>query len=134
MSVVVGFVGSKRGRAALEAAIVEAQRRETDLVVVHSFQGGSRESGEEIRVTDEELAAIGTRLEREGIPHSIHDYVRGNTSAQDLVLASREFDAELVVIGIRRRSAAGKFLLGSNAHDILMEAECPVLVVKAAPE
>lgn len=90
-----------------------------------------REDGDEILATDEELAEIGTRLEAEGIPHSIHDYVRGNDPAKDLVIAAREFGGELIVIGIRRRTAAGKFLLGSNAHDILMDADCPVLTVKA---
>lgn len=131
MSVVVGYIAADRGRAALDAAIDEAKRRGTDLVVVHSFHGGPREDGDEILATDEELAEIGARLEAEGLPHSIHDYVRGNDPAKDLVMAAREFDAELIVIGIRRRTAAGKFLLGSNAHDILMDAECPVLTVKA---
>ena len=131
MSVVVGYIAADRGRAALDAAIDEAKRRGTDLVVVHSFHGGPREDGDEILATDEELAEIGVRLEAEGLPHSIHDYVRGNDPAKDLVMAAREFDAELIVIGIRRRTAAGKFLLGSNAHDILMDAECPVLTVKA---
>ncbi len=131
MSVVVGYIAADRGRAALNVAIEEARRRGTDLVVVHSFHGGPREDGDEILATDEELAEIGTRLEAEGIPHSIHDYVRGNDPAKDLVIAAREFGGELIVIGIRRRTAAGKFLLGSNAHDILMDADCPVLTVKA---
>ena len=39
--------------------------------------------------------------------------------------------AELCVIGIRRRTAVGKMLMGSNAHRILMDAPCPVLAVKA---
>ncbi|HEX9864564.1 MAG TPA: universal stress protein [Acidimicrobiia bacterium] len=36
----------------------------------------------------------------------------------------------MIVIGLRQRSSAGKFLLGSNAHDILMDAPCPVLTIK----
>lgn len=134
MSVVVGYIPAARGRAALDLAIGEAQRRNTSLVVIHSFHGGSRDEADEILATDEELAEIGARLEEAGLEHSIHHYVRGNSPAKDLVLAAKEFDAELIVIGIRRRTAAGKFLLGSNAHDILMDAECPVLTVKPAGE
>jgi len=134
MSVVVGYISADRGKAALEAAIEEAKRRDTSLVVVHSFHGGGREAGDDILAADEELADIAARLDAEGIAHSIHDYVRGNDPAHDLVLAARDFDAELIVIGIRRRTAAGKFLLGSNAHDILMDAECPVLTVKAGSD
>ena len=41
-----------------------------------------------------------------------------------------EVDAGLCVIGIRKRTAVGKMLLGSNANHILMNAPCPVLAVK----
>jgi nucleotide-binding universal stress UspA family protein len=61
---------------------------------------------------------------------SIHNYVRGNEPAQDIIRAAEELGGELIVIGLRQRTSAGKFLLGSNAHDILMDAPCPVLTVR----
>jgi nucleotide-binding universal stress UspA family protein len=41
--------------------------------------------------------------------------------------------AALVVVGTRHRSAVCKFLLGSTAQRLVLEAACPVLVVKAEP-
>ncbi|MBR7504235.1 universal stress protein, partial [Mycobacterium tuberculosis] len=41
-----------------------------------------------------------------------------------------EHDAQLIVIGLRKRSAIGKFILGSQAQRILLEAEVPVLTAK----
>ena len=38
----------------------------------------------------------------------------------------------LCVIGIRRRSAVGEMVLGSNAHRILMDSPRSVLTVRAA--
>ncbi|MFP3915184.1 MAG: DUF4380 domain-containing protein, partial [Actinomycetota bacterium] len=51
--------------------------------------------------------------------------------AEDLMEAVGEHDAGLIVIGIRTRSATGKFLLGSNALEILHDAAVPVLCVKS---
>jgi nucleotide-binding universal stress UspA family protein len=69
-------------------------------------------------------------LSKEGIIYSIRNYVRGNSPAEDIVEAAQEFGGELIVIGLRQRTSAGKFLLGSNAHDILMSAPCPVLTIR----
>ena len=42
-----------------------------------------------------------------------------------------EFDAEVLVIGYKRRTATGKALLGSHAQEVLMNAKVPVLAVMA---
>ncbi|WP_423300145.1 universal stress protein, partial [Glutamicibacter nicotianae] len=37
----------------------------------------------------------------------------------------------LIVIGLRQRTQVGKFIMGSNAQRILLQAQHPVLAVKA---
>lgn len=54
-------------------------------------------------------------------------------SADRVLQVAQETDAALVVVGTRHRSAVGKFLLGSTAQRLVLEAACPVLVVKAEP-
>ncbi len=131
MAIIVGYLSAKRGEAALALAIEEAKLRNTNLVVVHSLQGGARADDDEVIGSDRELRDLEARLAGEGVPASVHNYVRGNDPAKDLIMAAEEFDGELIVIGLRKRTSAGKFLLGSNAHDILMDAPCPVLTVRA---
>jgi len=78
----------------------------------------------------EELTAD---LEASGVAYELIEYARGNSPAEDLLAVARERDADLIVIGIRRRSPVGKLVLGSNAQDVLLEADCPVLAVKSQP-
>jgi nucleotide-binding universal stress UspA family protein len=130
MSIIVGYLSSPRGEKALELAVQEAKLRNSDLVVVHSLRGAGKDEDEEVIQSDRDLAALEKTLTSEGIQFSIHNYVRGNEPAQDVIQAAEEFDGELIVIGLRPRTSAGKFLLGSNAHDILMSAPCPVLTVR----
>jgi nucleotide-binding universal stress UspA family protein len=56
----------------------------------------------------------------------------GSGTASDAVLGvAAEVGAELIVVGIHRRSPVGKALLGSNAQQVLVNATCPVLAVRA---
>jgi nucleotide-binding universal stress UspA family protein len=130
-SIVVGFIFTKEGFAAVDAAIAEATRRQAKLVVVHSMLGGSHEADEEYIESATAVEDLRARLEGIGIDFCTHEFVRGNSPSTDLMDAVVEHDAELMVIGIRRRSTVGKVLLGSNALEILHDATVPVLCVKA---
>ncbi len=130
MSVIVGYMSSERGRAALELGLEEARLRDTDLVVIHSLHGAGVDDDEDVVASDRELETIDEMLSKEGINYSIHNFVRGNSPADDIVQAATDYDGRLIVIGLRQRTSAGKFLLGSNAHDILMNAPCPVLTIR----
>jgi len=132
MKIVVGFIKTPEGEAALKAAIDEAKLRGGELVVVHSMMGGDHEGASEVIAYREELDEVEARLDKEGIAHSVHEYVRGLSPSQDLIKATDDEDADLIVIGLRKRSAVGKLLLGSNAQEILLGAHCPVLAVKAS--
>jgi nucleotide-binding universal stress UspA family protein len=70
-------------------------------------------------------------LRAAGVDHEVRQLVRGMDPAEDLVNVAAELSAELIVIGLRRRSPVGKLILGSNAQRVLLDAPCPVLAVKA---
>ena len=129
--IVVGFIRSPEGEAALNKAIDEAQLRSAQLIVVHSMYGGRREDETEVLAYRQELEAVDAKLTEQGVEHVMHEYVRGLSPAEDLSRTAKEENADLIVIGLRRRTATGKFLLGSNAQEILLDADCPVLAVKA---
>ena len=129
-NVVVGWVRSPEGQAAVEAAVEETRRRNGRLVLVHSSRGGHENPATVVELRDA-LEELETRLRGEGLQVAVHDYVRGKDPADDLIEVAEKEGAALIVIGLRRRTPVGKLLLGSNAQEILLRADCPVLAVKA---
>lgn len=128
MSVVVGYIPTREGRAALEAGVTEAILRTLNLVVVSSRRDPSAEGESDVEA---DLAAHLGRLSMAGLTHEVRRPAPVADPAEDLLRIAAEVAASLIVIGLRRRSPVGKLLLGSNAQRILLDAPCPVLAVKA---
>ncbi len=131
MKIVAGFIQSPEGTAALQRAVEEARLRDGELVVVHSMRGGERDELENVLTYREAFEKLEEQLEGEGVRYRLVEYARGNSPAEDLIAAADDETADLIVIGIRRRSPVGKLVLGSNAQDVLLGASCAVLAVKA---
>jgi len=130
-TVVVGYVPKPEGDAALSKAIDEAKLRGTKLVVVNSHRGGQEFDGDAARKAEQDMDAVRARLDEAGVSYDLRQLVRGFEPAEDLISIAEANHAELLVIGLRRRSPVGKLILGSNAQRVLLDAPCPVLAVKA---
>jgi nucleotide-binding universal stress UspA family protein len=130
--IVVGYVPKPEGKAALRLGAEEAKTRNSRLVVVNSHRGGREFDRDDAVESESQLDEVKQQLQGSGVEHEIRQLVRGMDPAEDLITVAAELDADLIVIGLRRRSPVGKLILGSNAQRILLDAPCPVLAVKAA--
>jgi nucleotide-binding universal stress UspA family protein len=129
MTIVVGFTPTPPGRAALATAIAQARKESEPLLVLNSGRGESLDDPTYAQPADLEWAR--TTAEEAGVDVTIRQEMRGRDAADELLDVLEEVGAGLCVIGIRKRTAVGKMLLGSNASRILMNAPCPVLTVRA---
>ena len=129
MTIVVGYVPTPQGDAALTAASNEAQLRKEGLHIVNTSRGNAPVDNR--LANEEQLAAVRQRLETSGIAFEIEQKFKGDDPSDQLVDLADELKASLIVIGLRRRSATGKLITGSQAQRILLDANCPVLAVKA---
>lgn len=127
MTVVVGYIPNPYGEAALEAGIEEVRRRGGDLVVVNSSRGDALVDPRYLGESG--VAELERRLVDAAIPASVRHQI-GPDVADAVVAVASEVAAEVIVIGIRKRSPVGKMLMGSVAQKILLDAPCPVLAVK----
>jgi nucleotide-binding universal stress UspA family protein len=130
MTIVVGFVPTPEGDAALAAAISEARLREEPLHVVNTSRGDSLVDNR--FASGDALAAVRSRLDESGVVYEIDQQVSRHDASDQLVETADRIKASLIVIGLRRRTPTGKLITGSQAQRILLDANCPVLAVKAA--
>ncbi len=128
MSVVVGYLPTREGDAALTRAISEASRTGEDLVVVNSARIPA-DADEPISV-EQVQDAVDARVQAAGLAHTMRQLNDNDDAASVILEIADQVSATAIVIGIRRRSPVGKLILGSSAQRILLGAGCPVIAVK----
>ena len=131
MAVVVGFIPTPEGEAALVRGAEEARLRQSSLVVVSSKDPAREPDKTAVARFEAELEQVRVRLAQEGLEHEVRRVDTGRMASEDLLDVAEELDADMIVIGLRRRSPIGKLIMGSQAQQILLNAECPVVAVKA---
>jgi nucleotide-binding universal stress UspA family protein len=130
MTIVVGYVPTPEGEAALRAAVDEARLRDQPLHVVNSSRGDALSDPR--FASDSALDQVRATLDTAGVVYEIVQQVRGHEASDELVEAAERVKASLIVIGLRKRTPTGKLITGSQAQRILLDANCPVLAVKAS--
>ena len=112
MTIVVGYTPTPPGRAALVAAAGVAAERKQPVVVVNSSRGDAL--ADPGFATQADLDWARTTLEEAGVEFSIRQSIRGREASEEVVTVLEEVGAELCVIGLRRRTAVGKMLMGAT--------------------
>jgi nucleotide-binding universal stress UspA family protein len=97
--------------------------------IVTLGDGGMDERHEQLRGAVAEAIAT---LRRAGM--IAEGEIREGDPAHELVKASKEHSADLVVVGTRGLSALGRLLLGSVARKVLLHTDASVLVVRPVHE
>ncbi len=107
-----------------------ADRLEPDDVVhaVNSQVGGDDTTSEDVRDGEDALNVVASRLG--GLADvETHQYVRGNSPSEDLLQCAESYDADELVIGIRKRNPTAKIVFGSVAQRVLLKSNLPIAVV-----
>ena len=137
--ILVAVDGSKIGKRALEVAIEEARLWKARVHVVYVVETGlfsslpmdctweimysmlEKEGQETISDAKEQAAAKGVRLET---------YIRQGHAGNEIIKASRELGADLIVVGSHGKSEVDRLLLGSVSSFVVGNSSVAVLVVR----
>ncbi|MDI2124797.1 universal stress protein [Yinghuangia seranimata] len=130
-SVLVGFDGSAGAQRALGWAIEAARRAGAPLrllMAVPVGNGSHQDRYHEVLAAAQEIVGLAVAEVRLGEPWlRVDGTVRRGRPADVLIRAAR--DADLVVVGRRRRHEVMDPRLGSVSTDVCAHAHCPVVVV-----
>jgi nucleotide-binding universal stress UspA family protein len=128
-TIVVGYLPTAEGTAAFEYAKQLAEDNGATLVVVNTGRNGDYSHPN--FATSQDLDAISAELDDVGVEHQVLQPTDGKPAAEAILAAATTHSADLIIIGLRRRTPVGKLITGSTAQQILLDAPCPVLTVKA---
>jgi len=120
---------------------------EATVALAHVFTNEEYESAQsnldfdpESEMTPDDVAKryvtirkLGDAMEAAGVDFTWHGRLTDDEDSQGetVVALAEELGADLVIIGGRKRSPAGKAVFGSTAQEILLEAPCPVTFVRS---
>ena len=128
MTIVVGYLPTAEGSAAVDHAMEEAKLTSSRVVVVNTGHYG--DFSHPNYATAKDIDALDFQLSDAGIEHEIRRGLESTSAAEAILEAANDTSAELIVIGVRRRSPVGKLFAGSTAQHVLLDSDCPVLAVK----
>jgi nucleotide-binding universal stress UspA family protein len=130
MTVLIGYVPTPAGEAALEHGLAEASRRGADVVLVNSPRRGATVDA---RLVDDDAARqLVARAAARGVTATVDHADHGADLVETFEALVERTRADLVVIGLRHRTPVGKLVMGSSAQRLLLELRVPILAVKAA--
>jgi nucleotide-binding universal stress UspA family protein len=128
MTILVAYVPTPEGFAALDYGVIEAKLRGEALTVVNVTLGGN--FAEVTSADDQHLDAVAEQLTRDGVSHEVVIIADAIDVADEVLKVADDVSASMIVVGLHRRSPLGKAIMGSTAQKIMLGAAAPVLSVR----
>jgi nucleotide-binding universal stress UspA family protein len=129
MKILVGYTPRPEGSAAFEFAVNHAKLTGASLTVVNTGKNG--DYSDPVYASADDIDALEAELAKAGIEYEIRRPNDGLSATDSILRISEEIGADLLVIGLRKRSAVGKLITGSTAQAVLLSSDVPVVAVPA---
>jgi len=131
MNILVGYDGSNAAKDALKFAKNHAKAFEAKIIVVKSVTSHHPLDPGIFQAADEKLEReIQNQLNGDITSYETRLLVSSRSSGENLVWFAEQSNVSKIIIGVRKRSKVGKFLLGSTAQYVILHAPCPVVSIK----
>jgi nucleotide-binding universal stress UspA family protein len=130
MKILVGYDGLEIDEKALELAQKHANAFKADIFILNSLEQSPTLQKTDIEKAEGELEYLRTPFNIDDINCETTVSVNYLTAGEDLVQFAKDNAIDLIFIGIKKTSKVGKFMFGSTAQYVLLNAPCPVVAVR----
>lgn len=129
MKILMYYDGTEESKEAIPVAKLHGKAFQAKVEVISSLPSGSEAHLKEIEQRENELEYVKTVFEKEDIPCETHLLIRGHEAGEDIVRFAAEKNVDEIIIGSEKRTRVEKFILGSLAQHVILNADRPVVIV-----
>jgi nucleotide-binding universal stress UspA family protein len=129
MRILVGYTPRPESVAALDFAVAHAKLTNAQLTVLNTGRNGNY--ADPVYASSADIDAVEAELAESGLEYEVRRPTDGLSATDSLLGLAEDVGADLLVIGLRKRTAVGKLITGSTAQAVLLNAEIPVVCVPA---
>ena len=131
MKLLVCYDGSEQAKKALQIAKEHAGAFDAKIEVASAIDRYLPLEFKDIQSAKQNLQhEIWQLLGKDDTLFNIHLLIDSCSPGEQLVNFAERENVDEIIIGVRRKSKAGKLLFGSTAQYVVLNAPCPVLTVK----
>ena len=128
MKIMICLENPDRSTKTIQLAITHAKAFGASIEVVTI--GSPENKVAQVETMEENLEKAQGIFESEMIPCKTHLLIHNLSRGEDLVQFASENNIDQIMLGIKKTSRVGKFLLGSTARYVILNATCPVVSIK----
>ena len=131
MKIMVGYDGSDLGRDVLKLAREWARAYSASIEVVFAMAQDRELQYPDIQKVEDMMQKEAKNIfNGHNIPYKTHLVITNLNPGEELVEFAQQNKIDEIIIGVKRKSKAGKFLFGSTAQYVILNAPCPVVTLK----
>ena len=124
-----GIAGPAGATVALAHVFTKSEYEEAQSNL--DFDFGSEVTPDAVAKRYVTIRELGDAMDEGDVEFTWHGRLSDENSEGEVVVGlAGELDADLVVVGGRKRSPTGKAVFGSTAQEIMLESPCPVTFVR----
>lgn len=130
MKILACYDGMDDNAAVIEKARVRAKESDAAIHLLCVLIGDDVGQLDDLDPAKKALESAQASFQEENIPCETKVMFGGSAAGESIIEYAEANKVDEIIIGIQKKSKVGKFLFGSTAQHVILEAPCPVLTVK----